>query len=86
MKSTANSTVQSPLSVSPKTSKRQPVAIKRHIIPLTGMRALLIGWIVLYHLQPELTTALPFQPLLNLSAAGFVGVDFFFIVSGFIIT
>jgi len=49
------------------------------------MRAALISWIVLYHLQPELKLLLPSQPLLNLAAAGYVGVDFFFITSGFII-
>lgn len=49
------------------------------------MRAALIGWIVLYHLQSELAVLLPSQPLLNLAAAGYAGVDFFFITSGFII-
>lgn len=61
-------------------TKRQP-----QVATLTGMRAVLIAWIVLYHLQSELTTLLPVRPLIQLAAAGFVGVDFFFITSGFII-
>ncbi len=67
------------------TTARAPVAIKAQISSLTGMRAALIGWIVLYHLQPELAALLPSQPLLSLAAAGYAGVDFFFITSGFII-
>lgn len=58
----------------------------RQIVSLTGMRAFLIGWIVLYHLKDDLTVLLPNQqPLLNFAATGFIGVDFFFITSGFII-
>jgi peptidoglycan/LPS O-acetylase OafA/YrhL len=58
----------------------------RQIVSLTGMRAFLIAWIVLYHLQDELQILWPNQqPLLNFAATGFIGVDFFFITSGFII-
>jgi peptidoglycan/LPS O-acetylase OafA/YrhL len=58
----------------------------RQIVSLTGMRAFLIGWIVLYHLKDELDVLLPNQQsLLNLAGTGFIGVDFFFITSGFII-
>jgi peptidoglycan/LPS O-acetylase OafA/YrhL len=58
----------------------------RQIISLTGMRAFLIGWIVLYHLKDELNVLLPSQQLLlDFAATGFIGVDFFFITSGFII-
>ncbi|MGB5915598.1 MAG: acyltransferase [Phormidesmis sp.] len=69
----------------PLLAARAPVATRAQITSLTGMRAALISWIVLYHLQPELKLLLPSQPLLNLAAAGYVGVDFFFITSGFII-
>jgi peptidoglycan/LPS O-acetylase OafA/YrhL len=58
----------------------------RQIVSLTGMRAFLIGWIVLYHLKDELSVLWPNQqPLLSFAATGFIGVDFFFITSGFII-
>jgi len=64
----------------------QPSQVRQpSITALTGMRAALILWIVLYHLQPELSVLFPSTPLLNLAAAGFAGVDFFFITSGFII-
>lgn len=58
----------------------------RQIISLTGMRAFLIFWIVLYHMKEELDLLFPQQTWLSdFAAAGFVGVDFFFITSGFII-
>src|ERR1700723_2157194 len=41
---------------------------------IQGMRALAVGMVVLYHLYPHL---LP---------GGFVGVDVFFVISGFLIT
>lgn len=41
-------------------TKRQP-----QVATLTGMRAVLIAWIVLYHLQSELTTLLPVRPLIQ---------------------
>lgn len=58
---------------------------RRNIDALTGVRAFLIGWIVLYHLDAELAALFPWQPLLNFAATGFIGVDFFFILSGFVI-
>ncbi|MFK8182977.1 MAG: acyltransferase family protein [Phormidesmis sp.] len=58
----------------------------RQIISLTGMRAFLIAWIVLYHLKEEIDQLFPQQTWLSdFSAAGFIGVDFFFLTSGFII-
>lgn len=57
----------------------------RQIVSLTGMRAFLISWIVIYHLKDELDILFPFQPLIDFAATGFIGVDFFFITSGFII-
>lgn len=58
----------------------------RHIVSLTGMRAFLIIWIVLYHLKEEIDYLFPQQTWLsNFSAAGFIGVDFFFLTSGFVI-
>ncbi|MGB3767181.1 MAG: acyltransferase [Phormidesmis sp.] len=56
-----------------------------NIDTLTGLRSFLIIWIVLYHLKEELAVLLPWPPLLSFAAAGFAGVDFFFILSGFVI-
>ena len=64
---------------------RNSANANRQIASLTGMRAFLIAWIVLYHLQEELVVLFPRSPLISFAAAGFMGVDFFFIVSGFII-
>ena len=64
-----------------------PNSVERsgNIDTLTGLRAFLIFWIVLYHLQEEVAALLPWLPLQSFAAAGFAGVDFFFILSGFVI-
>lgn len=66
---------------------RNTLQKSRQIVSLTGMRAFLIGWIVLYHLKEEIDQLFPQQAWLSdFAATGFVGVDFFFLTSGFIIT
>ncbi|MDQ2783109.1 MAG: acyltransferase, partial [Actinomycetota bacterium] len=54
--------------------ERTPQATGRHLEGLDGLRALAIAAVVLYHLDPAW---LP---------GGFLGVDVFFVVSGFLIT
>lgn len=68
-------------------SLRKPVRPirKPQISALTGIRTVLISWVVLFHLQPELFALLPSPLLLRFTETGFVGVDFFFILSGFVI-
>lgn len=57
------------------------------IAPLTGIRALAAFWVFLRHYRTELLDAFPgmhlLAPLMNV---GYLGVDLFFILSGFILT
>lgn len=57
------------------------------IVPLTGLRGLAAAWVFLYHaieltgdLDPLLT-----RPLRAVGTAGYLGVDLFFVLSGFVI-
>src|SRR5690625_2882284 len=62
----------------PSTPRRTPPARTTprsgHIHGLDGLRALAVGAVLVYHLRP---TSLP---------GGFLGVDVFFVISGFLIT
>lgn len=57
---------------------------------LTGIRALAAFWVFLRHFRTEIVDALgpgPFtQLVVHFSSAGYLGVDLFFILSGFILT
>jgi len=61
---------------------------KREIGALTGVRALAAIWVVLFHIQAELTATFPgAQAFIEAAfASGYLGVDLFFILSGFIIS
>lgn len=67
------------------TARRAPL-----IGALTGIRALAAFWVFLRHFRTEIVDALgpgPFtQFVIHLSSAGYLGVDLFFILSGFILT
>jgi peptidoglycan/LPS O-acetylase OafA/YrhL len=57
------------------------------IAALTGIRAIAAFWVVLFHFRAELVGLLPgLSPLLPFATAGRLGVDLFFILSGFILT
>lgn len=59
----------------------------RIINPLTGVRGFAAIWVVLYHLRPTIRQALPdWSPFLNFVDAGYLGVDLFSFLSGFIIS
>jgi peptidoglycan/LPS O-acetylase OafA/YrhL len=62
---------------------------KRRTFPaLTGLRAVAASWVVLYHALGPLTAAyglLP-RPLTAVLHSGWLGVDLFFVLSGFVIT
>jgi peptidoglycan/LPS O-acetylase OafA/YrhL len=54
---------------------------------LTGIRAFAAMWVVLFHFRTEIVALLPgVSPILSVAAAGRLGVDLFFILSGFILT
>jgi peptidoglycan/LPS O-acetylase OafA/YrhL len=68
-----------------------PSPPRAEILSLTGMRAFAALWVLLYHLNPEVRAVLdPSGPgvflFKALTKSGYLGVDLFFILSGFIIS
>ena len=66
-------------------AKKQNI-LNPQIESLTGFRSILIVWVVLYHFKEDLAILYPRSLLIPFMDLGFLGVDFFFILSGFIIT
>jgi len=59
----------------------QPLEVPRYVPRFDGLRALAVGLVLLFHLEhPESTSSRP------LFSAGWIGVDLFFVLSGFLIT
>jgi peptidoglycan/LPS O-acetylase OafA/YrhL len=57
-----------------------------NIRQLTGIRALAAGWVLAFHFRVELVTEFSFLgPTLPVINAGYLGVDLFFVLSGFIL-
>jgi peptidoglycan/LPS O-acetylase OafA/YrhL len=58
-----------------------------HIGQLTGIRAVAAVWVLAFHFRPELLKAFGFlYPLVPIFNVGYLGVDLFFVLSGFILT
>ncbi|MEP7063209.1 MAG: acyltransferase [Betaproteobacteria bacterium] len=62
-----------------------------HVDALTGVRAIAAGWVVAYHLwlnagHPPLVLPLVHLDVVPLVTMGWLGVDIFFILSGFVLT
>jgi peptidoglycan/LPS O-acetylase OafA/YrhL len=56
------------------------------IAALTGLRAVAAVWVVLFHYRDDLLTLVPAaRPLEPLMSAGYLGVDVFFVLSGFVL-
>jgi peptidoglycan/LPS O-acetylase OafA/YrhL len=53
---------------------------------LTGIRAFAASWVVVHHLQLNPALHVPLGPLDALASHGWLGVDVFFVLSGFILT
>lgn len=76
---------------SPMPETKNPAALPRRLPTLTGMRALAAGTVFLSHVwifnffasPPARDTA---NKVLSVSMHGFIGVSFFFILSGFVLT
>jgi peptidoglycan/LPS O-acetylase OafA/YrhL len=63
------------------TAPRQPT-----IAALTGLRAVSALWVVLFHYRSDIVTLLPAtRPLEPVMASGYLGVDVFFVLSGFVL-
>lgn len=56
----------------------------RHLDALTGIRGIAAWGVVLYHIRLSLTALLP-EPVIAVLAKGYLAVDLFFILSGFVI-
>lgn len=59
-------------------------ASPRHLDALTGIRGIAAWGVVLYHIRLSLTGLLP-PPVIAVFAKGYLAVDLFFILSGFVI-
>ena len=59
-------------------------AAPRHLDALTGIRGIAAWGVVLYHIRLSLTAILP-EPVIAILAKGYLAVDLFFILSGFVI-
>ena len=59
-------------------------ASPRHLDALTGIRGIAAWGVVLYHVRLSLTALLP-GPVIAILAKGYLAVDLFFILSGFVI-
>lgn len=61
------------------------MVVKQHQLPtLTALRGLAAWWVVVYHFRDALGLSNG-NPLLNVLAQGYLAVDFFFVLSGFVI-
>ncbi|MBM6399007.1 acyltransferase family protein [Phycicoccus sonneratiae] len=67
--------------------ERMDSPTRRPALPaLTGLRALAAAWVVLFHYREEILRLQPvLAPLDTLMRAGYLGVDLFFALSGFVL-
>lgn len=68
-----------------------PLPAKKYYPFLDGFRAVAIIWVLFYHVNKffeldRIWGALAGTPLLKIINSGFLGVDIFFVISGFLIT
>jgi peptidoglycan/LPS O-acetylase OafA/YrhL len=64
----------------------RPTQDRPTIAALTGLRAVAAVWVVLFHYRGDVLTLAPaLRPLEPVMAAGYLGVDVFFVLSGFVL-
>lgn len=64
-----------------------PAPLRTDLPALTGLRAVAATWVVLYHFRDDMVRLVPISDAIRpAAAAGYLGVDLFFVLSGFIIT
>jgi peptidoglycan/LPS O-acetylase OafA/YrhL len=64
----------------------RPADVRPPIHALTGLRAVAAVWVVLFHYRDDVLRLAPaLRPLEPLLAAGYLGVDVFFVLSGFVL-
>jgi peptidoglycan/LPS O-acetylase OafA/YrhL len=67
-------------------SQAAATAARPTIAALTGLRAVAAVWVVLFHYREDLLTLVPAaRPLEPIMSAGYLGVDVFFVLSGFVL-
>jgi peptidoglycan/LPS O-acetylase OafA/YrhL len=65
----------------------EPTTLARDIPPLTGIRAIAAMWVVMFHFFGILVLFFPAaRHALRWAASGSLGVDLFFVLSGFVLT
>jgi peptidoglycan/LPS O-acetylase OafA/YrhL len=76
--------VVQPTRPSPRQSAQQ--SARPTIAALTGLRAVAAAWVVLFHYRGDIQSLVPAaRPLEPLMSAGYLGVDVFFVLSGFVL-
>lgn len=68
-------------------NKKEDFSIKNELVSLTALRGLAVLWVVIYHYKVFLRDySINFSVFTKIVEVGYLGVDFFFILSGFIIS
>lgn len=59
--------------------------VRQELYSLTAIRGILAWWVVLYHFRDPLSSVTP-SPIFHIISNGYLAVDFFFVLSGFVLS